>query len=123
MDARVSFILRVGLAFAFLFPPLNALLNPYAWIGYFPEFTRGFVPDEVLLHAFGVVEVALALWLLSGKRIFTPSALMFLMFISIVAFNPGQFEVLFRDLSLAAMALALAMVSFRHEWRGATGAS
>lgn len=115
MDARVSLILRAGLAFAFFFPPLNALSNPYAWIGYFPTFTRGFLPDEILLHAFGLVEVVLALWLISGKRIFIPSALAFVMLVGIVVSNPGQFEVLFRDLSIAAMALALAVISWADE--------
>ena len=32
------------------------------------------MPDEVLLHTFGIVEVILALWILSGWRIFWPSA-------------------------------------------------
>jgi hypothetical protein len=109
MDARVSFILRLGLAFAFLYPPLSALGNPYAWIGYFPDFVRGYVSDITLLHLFGVVEVIIALWILSGKRIFIPTVTATLMLVAIVVFNWGQLEVLFRDLSIAAMAAALAL--------------
>src|SRR3989344_5514803 len=107
--------LRIGLAFAFLYPPLNALTDPNAWIGYFPVFVKGYVPDEVLLHAFGVVEILLALWILSGWRIFWPSLIAFGMLLGIVVFNLGNFQVLFRDISIAAMALALAMISYGDE--------
>lgn len=113
----VHIALRVGVAFAFLYPPLNALVDPYAWIGYFPPFTRGYVSDEVLLHAFGIVEVILALWILSGWRIFWPSAAATLMLVGIVVFNPTNFQVLFRDLAIAASVFALAVVSWRHEFR------
>ena len=102
-------LLRIGLAFAFLYPPLAAFFNPDSWIGYFPPFMMGSVPDLVLLHAFGVVEVVLALWVLVGKNIFWPCVVMAAMLVSIVLFNPGNFEVLFRDLSIAAMAIALAL--------------
>lgn len=30
----VNLLLRIGVAFAFIFAALNALFNPYAWIGY-----------------------------------------------------------------------------------------
>ncbi|MBI4093931.1 hypothetical protein HY417_03125 [Candidatus Kaiserbacteria bacterium] len=116
------FALRLGLAFAFLYPPLNALVDPLSWIGYFPPFLRGYVPDLLLLHAFGAVEIVLAVWILSGWRIFWPSLAAAGMLLSIVVFNPGNIQVLFRDISLAAMALALAMLSYGHD-RNAGGAS
>src|SRR3990167_6807314 len=96
--------LRIGVAFALLYPPLNALIDPLAWIGYFPPFMRGFVPDEVLLHAFGIVEVLLALWLLSGWRAHIPATVMAVLLFAIVVLNQGQFPVLFRDFSIAMMA-------------------
>ena len=104
-------ILRVGAAFAFLYPPLNALSDPGSWIGYFPAFMHGFVPDPVLLHGFGVVEVIIALWILSGWKIFWPSLVATVMIVSIVAFNIPQMQVLFRDLSIAAMTLSLALMN------------
>ena len=109
-------ILRIGVAFAFLYPPISALSDPYSWIGYFPHFLRGYVPDMVLLHGFGLIETAIALWILSGKRIFWPSLAAVAMLVTIVAMNGFEFELLFRDLSIAAAALALVVVSYPHEF-------
>ncbi len=104
-----DWVIRVGLAFAFLYPPFNALGDPNSWIGYFPQFTRGIIDDTLLLHAFGVVEVVIALWILWGRYIFYPATAAFLMLVGIVVFNTSEFQVLFRDLSIAAMALYLAI--------------
>lgn len=108
--AAAHLILRIGLAFAFLYPPYAALSDPISWQAYFPAFVHA-IPIEplTLLHAFGVVEVALALWLLSGWRIRVPAALAGVMLVGIVAFNGPQLDVLFRDLSIAAMAIALVL--------------
>lgn len=118
-DKRVDWILRIGLAFAFLFPPIDAIFDPYSWLGYFPTFivqnARAIgIPDLVLLHSFGAVEVIVALWVLSGWRIFWPSCLALIMLLTIVILDSpgGQFEVLFRDLSIASIALALAVAHF-----------
>ena len=107
--------MRAGVAFSFLYPPVNALSDPNSWIGYFPQFVRELnasigLSDLTLLHAFGVFEVLLALWILSGWKIFWPSLAAVGMFLGIVVFNTSQFTVLFRDLSIAAAALALALV-------------
>ena len=110
-DRLAKFILRAGVAFAFLYPPINALANPFDWIGYFPSFTRGIVPDMVLLHAFGAVEVVIALWILWGRKIFLPAALATVMLVAIVAFNLNNFVVVFRDLSIATASLSLALMS------------
>ena len=111
-----NMVLRFGVAFAFLYPPIYALSNPSDWIGYFPMFTRGIVPDEILLHAFGLVEVLIAVWILSGWKIFLPSLAATAMLIAIVAFNPSNFVVIFRDLSIAAAAFSLAMQNAPHGW-------
>jgi uncharacterized membrane protein YphA (DoxX/SURF4 family) len=111
-----TLILRVGVAFAFLFPPIDAFLDPYSWTGYFPSFMHGVVPDLVLLHVFGALEICLALWILSGWRMFLPSLMAALMLLAIVAFNMPQLQVLFRDLSIAAAAVALAVVSYPNEF-------
>lgn len=102
-------ILRAGVAFAFLYPPINALANPASWIGYFPDFMRGIVSDTVLLHSFGAVEVIIALWILSGKKIMIPSFAATAMLLAIVVLDFSQFEVVFRDVTIAAASLYLAL--------------
>ncbi len=101
-------LLRVGVAFSFLYPPIDALADPYSWLGYFPHFLQGILPDAVILHGFGIVEVVLALWILSGKRIFWPSVVATCMLLGIVIFNGTAFPILFRDVSIACMSAALA---------------
>jgi hypothetical protein len=103
-------LLRLGVAFSFLYPPLDAFINPYSWIGYLPRFIRGVLPDMVLLHGFGIIEIAIALWILSGRRIFWPCMIAAGILLVIVALNLRDFEVLFRDLAIAAMALGLALM-------------
>jgi uncharacterized membrane protein YphA (DoxX/SURF4 family) len=110
--ARTSYLLlRVAAAFAFLYPPVAALFgDPYSWFGYFPAFLQGYVPDLVLLHAFGAVEIIIGLWLLSGYKIFAPALIATAMLLAIVAFNLSQFDILFRDLSIALLTLSLAVM-------------
>src|SRR3989344_579585 len=110
----VSLLFRIGVAFAFLYPPISALLNPAAWVGYFPpSFLDLFSGQELfLLHSFGIFEVLIALWILSGKKIFVPSAVATLSLLAIVAFNFSQIDVVFRDLSIAAAAAALAVQNY-----------
>ena len=107
-EAWAHLVLRIGLALAFLYPPFAALSDPVSWASYFPGFVRALPIDiTALLHIFGVLEIAIALWLLSGWRIRVPATLAALMLLGIVASNLPDFEVLFRDLSIAAMAVAL----------------
>jgi uncharacterized membrane protein YphA (DoxX/SURF4 family) len=102
--------LRISLAFSFLYPAIHAVFEPSSWIGYFPQFMFGLVPDEILLHSFGALEILLALWVLSGWKIRIPSMIMALMLLGIVMFNLNQFEVVFRDLSIMGLAIALAVM-------------
>ncbi len=110
MDRKrvANIVLRVGVAFALVYPPLAALYDPTSWVGYLPRFARALpVSLGVLLHAFGVAEIILALWILFGKNIRIPSWCVAAMLFLIVIFNANQFNVVFRDISIALMAIAL----------------
>ena len=111
-NKKVDLLLRAGVAFAFIYPAISAFFNPFAWIGYFPSFTLGIVSDPVLLNLFGAVEIIIGLWILSGTKIFIPSVLATIILIAIVVFNANQMDVLFRDISIAAMSLVLALMHF-----------
>jgi len=104
-------LLRASVAFAFLYPPIAALSDPDAWIGYFPGFLLSVGLDEfVLLHIFGAIEGVIALWILFGRKVFFPSIVAAVVLIAIVAFNGIQFPILFRDVSIALAAVALALM-------------
>lgn len=105
---RISLVLRIGLAFAFLYPPISAFLDPNSWIGYFPQFMRNITPsDAFLLNSFGIFEIVIAFWILWGKKILYPLYTAIILLLSIVIFNWNQLDVLFRDLSMIAIAVAL----------------
>lgn len=103
-------LLRVAIAFAFLYPPIAALSDPDSWFGYFPKAIQLLPIDHaLLLHGFGLLEVLIALWILFGKRIRVPSILATVILSAIVALHLKSFDVLFRDVSIALAALALAL--------------
>lgn len=113
MTRSTSILLRISLAFALLYPAVSAVFEPYSWVGYFPAFLQDLpVNDMLMLHIFGALEVILALWILSGKKIFLPSTLSALMLAGIIFFNWSQLAVLFRDVSIMLLAVALAFDSY-----------
>lgn len=110
-------LLRLAVAFSFAYPPLAALSDPDSWIGYFPAF----IPSSILLlHIFGAVELVIALWLVLGKRIIIPSVLAAFILAAIVILNGVQFDVLFRDISIALAALALGLMDVQKRRVSAT---
>ncbi|MEX0918314.1 MAG: hypothetical protein WDZ93_04125 [Candidatus Paceibacterota bacterium] len=118
---RFSFtqpLLRFGVAFAFMYPAISAWFDPYVWIGYFPRVIHDLVGthDLLLLHAFGVLELVLAVWIISGRRIFFPSAIASLVLTAIIVTNLKQMDVLFRDVPILCMSLVLAIEAYRIEF-------
>ena len=109
-----SLLLRIGVAFAFIYPAFAAFSDPYSWVGYFPRFLLDMVGNDLaLLYAFGALQIVLAVWILSGKKIFYPSMVATAMLLMIVVFNVSQIDVLFRDLSIAATTGALALLYWK----------
>lgn len=124
MSNTAQWLVRVAVAFAFVYPPLNAAGNPDSWVGYFPPFMFSLgIPAEVLLHGFGVVEIVIAVWILWGWRLEIPSVIAAVMLVAIVACNLVQFEILFRDVSIALAAAALAADALAKRKDGAPNAS
>lgn len=114
-DRLTNLLLRSGVAFAFLYPAIDAFFDPYSWLGYFPKFMHGILPDMVLLHSFGAIEITIALWILSGKNIFWPSTLATLMLAAITLFNLQDFQIVFRDVSIGLLSAALAVHAYPRE--------
>lgn len=110
-------LLRIGVSFAFIYPAVSAWFNPYSWVGYFPGFLDTAVaPHQIeMLHLFGLVEIATAVWILFGRRIFVPAFGATVLLFLIIIFNLNQMDVLFRDIPILLMAVALLLESKRKQ--------
>lgn len=108
-------LMRLAVAFSFIYPAVSAWFDPYAWIGYFPAFALNSAGNnaELLLHAWGALEILLALWVLFAVRVYIPSIIMAALLMAVVIVNPAQFPILFRDISIALAALSLAVVNWQ----------
>ena len=104
-------LLRIAVAFAFLYPPIAALFDPSSWIGYFPSFTRGIVSGAGLVPRFRALEIVIGFWILWGKHIFLPSLAATVILAAIVIFDWREMDVVFRDVSIALASAALAVKS------------
>lgn len=111
----VDFLLRAGVAFAFIYPAVAAWIDPLSWVGYFPASLRDAFPgdDLILLHLFGITELALAFWILVGRTILIPATLASVYLIAIILANLALFDIVFRDVSILAMTLALALSEYQ----------
>ena len=108
-------LMRLAVAFSFLYPAVSAWFDPYAWIGYFPAPVLDLAGSnpELMLHAWGVAEILLALWVLFAVRVYVPSTIMAILLMAVVIANPSQFPILFRDVSIALAAASLAVVNWQ----------
>ncbi|MBI5400849.1 MAG: hypothetical protein HZB12_01915 [Candidatus Yonathbacteria bacterium] len=114
MPRTSQLLLRLSIAFAFLYPAYGFWANPNDWVGYIPAFVKEFgFSQDVLLWALLGVHVIIGLWILSGWRIAIPSVTAALFLGGVVYFNWNQSDILFRDVSLALAALALAFSNRR----------
>ena len=112
MDKSIlaSLLLRLGLAFVFSYAAISALVLPDAWIGFYPEWMRSLVPDTMLLYFHSAAEIVLALWLISGKKVFYAAFLSGLWILGIILGTLGAFLITFRDVAILLSAVALAVL-------------
>ncbi len=109
-------ILRIGVAFAFLYAGIGGFVDPQSWLGWFPKFMRDLVPEVLLLQIWGVYEIVTGLWILSGKNIFIPSLVASLSLTGLIVFNFPLMDIIFRDVTILAVTIALAIQSFPSTW-------
>lgn len=102
-------MLRIGVAFAFIYAAWAGYVDPQSWVGWFPKFMRDIVPEFTLLKIWGAYEVVTGLWLLSGKKIFWPSVLASLSLAGLILTNLDAMDIIFRDVTILAAAIALAI--------------
>jgi len=106
-----TLLLRVGLGFGFLYAGIAGLVQPDDWAGFVPDFVKAVDPAQFSVTAFSVFQVIIALWLLSGKRIFYAAIAASLSMLAITITNLDVFLIVFRDVVIFFAAMALAALS------------
>jgi hypothetical protein len=109
-DQLPSWLLRGGLAFAFLYAAGASFLHPTTFARYFPSFLPATWASE-LLPVFAGFEVVLAALLMTSRFTYVASLLAAATLVGIVVANPDAFAVLFRNVAIACAALALALLN------------
>jgi len=105
-------VLRVGVAFAFIYAAIDGFVDPDSWVGWFPKSARDIVPAETLLRLWGILQIILSLWIVSGKKIFWPSLVASLSLAGLILTNLGAMDIIFRDVTILAATIALTIQSF-----------
>jgi uncharacterized membrane protein YphA (DoxX/SURF4 family) len=100
-------LIRAGLAIVFLYAGVSSLQHPLEWLGYVPGFLTKFASAGLILKGMAAYELALGVWLLSGKFVRYAAALSALTLAGIIVSNTGQFIITFRDIGLLFAAAAL----------------
>lgn len=111
-ERMVSFLLRIGLASVLLYAALASFMDPDTWASFLPKFLRDAFPDQIKLFLFGfsVYELLLVCVLLLDKYVYQAAILSALTMIGILVFNAQGMDVIFRDVAIMFMALALAVL-------------
>lgn len=107
-ERLVSFFLRIGLAAVFVYAAIGSFLDPDTWASFIPSFMGEMVPVKALLMAFSVYELVLAMLLLADRYVFAAAILSAATMAGIVLVNAPGMDVVFRDVAIMFMALALA---------------
>ena len=109
-------VLRIGVAFAFLYAGIGGFVDPQSWLGWFPKFMRDLVPEMLLLQIWGLYEIVTGIWILSGKNIFVPSLIASLSLAGLIIFNFSAMDIIFRDVTILAATVALAIRNLPPSW-------
>ena len=108
-------ILRIGVAFCFIFAAIAGFLDPMSWVGWFPKFARDIIPVLLLLKIWGVFEMIIGIWILSGKQIFIPSLLASFSLAGLILANLGSMDTIFRDITILSATIALSLFSYERK--------
>lgn len=109
----ILFLLRGGLAFVFLYACIFIFIFPERYIKWLPDFYVNNVPPffaNGFLIGFALVEVALVLWLLFGRRVEYAALIAAVILLIIIIFNVEKMPILFRNIGLLGCALTLYVI-------------
>lgn len=105
----ISGLLRIGIAFSFLYPAIDSLFNSDTWVGFFPNWLLSISPVDVIVLAtiFSVIEIFIAVGILLMPKPTLPTLTAIIVLGAIIVFNWSALDIVFRDISILIMAIAL----------------
>ncbi len=107
----ISLLLRTGLAIGFFYAAVSSILNPTNWIGYIPSFLTTNMNPGIFLLIFSIYELVLGLLLILDYKTFHLAILSSLTLLLIIIFNINSLDIVFRDIPILIMAIALIFLS------------
>jgi hypothetical protein len=108
-----KWLLRIGIAFVYVYAAVEIYLHPDNFLKYVPKVILDYVQLDLFLLVFGVLEIVLSVWLLSGWKGHYSSIISVVMIAGIVVFNPEYFQILFRNVAIGFGGLALLVLELR----------
>jgi hypothetical protein len=111
MKQEASILLRLSLAFAFSYAAISELMSPDAWLAFFPSWLGQVWPLRDWLVVFAIAEILLAVWIMSGEKLFWAGLIAAAILLAITLSNLFAMDIVFRDLSLCLAAMALAVLN------------
>lgn len=108
----INIALRGGVAFAFLYPAIDGFFHPDSWLWFFPKWVLDYtnaigLADTTVLILWGVVEIIIAAGVLFSRDPRIPALGAAIILFLIVTLDFSAFEVVFRDIPILLMAVAL----------------
>ncbi len=110
-NQKALLLLRLGLAFVFLYAAIASFFYPDNWVWFIPNWMQKIVPGRPMLLMHGIFELILGLWLVSGKWVYYAAIVAALDLVAIVLPNITVMDVVFRDIGLITSAVALALLT------------
>jgi uncharacterized membrane protein YphA (DoxX/SURF4 family) len=106
---RASLLIRLGLAFSFLYAAISSFQDPHIWVGYVPDWLPRLthLSAQLLLDSISVFQILLAGALLTGVYVKYLGLISAGLVTGIVVFNPDILVVTFRDIPIITASLAL----------------
>jgi len=106
---KTVLLLRISLAFVFIYAGIRSLINPTDWVGFVPDWVSNFgFTRENALFAHALLDIALGLLFLGNVKVkFFSLIAAILLFVIALAPGFGVLDITFRDIGLGIAALAL----------------
>ena len=111
----ISFFLRFGLAFVFVYAGISAFINPQNWIGFVPTFIGNFITRGFVLMGFSILEIILGIGLLFNYKTYYLSIISMIFLGVIMLPNTLILDIIFRDVAIFLMALTLMVLSKKNK--------